>query len=193
MFNLIRMHIAIEVIPLSYSEILALGGETVRHPGVTGICYDLERWAVQISLSALEMCGTSASTVNTFSSNFLTSCIILSPSHKNLQHNARSSKEIIKRVRGKNTPTPSNNIAAYKSLNPVWWGLSWVLLQAWMYPPGSLGLDTVVYKHNQLPLSSSWSKIKEWKKPNAQKEKKNDDLCHLQTPYPISIPGVLTK
>lgn len=76
------MHIAIEVIPLSYSDILSFGGETMRHPGITGICYDLERWAVQISLSALEMCGTSASTVNTFSSNFLTSCIILSPSHK---------------------------------------------------------------------------------------------------------------
>lgn len=76
-----KMHIAIEVIPLSYSDILAFG-ENNGTSGITGICSDLERWAVQISLSALETSDTSASTVNTFSPNFLTSCIILSSSHK---------------------------------------------------------------------------------------------------------------
>lgn len=77
-FGPVRMNTAIQVILLSSSDILALGGGKRRHPGVRGICYDLKRQAIRISLSSLEMCGTCASAVNRFSSNFLTSLIILS-------------------------------------------------------------------------------------------------------------------
>lgn len=42
-FNLIRMNTTIKVTPLSSFDILALGGGEGKHPGVTGIFYDLER------------------------------------------------------------------------------------------------------------------------------------------------------